>query len=133
MVSAVSMVCARNCAVAREFFIVQSSFSFSGMPASASTVRAYAAEAVDERPVAEIEDVRELRDLRSRPVKIAVVEEELQATKNLLRRAAGKADDQCRREKAIAGDCMQDREVTCRQLKRRRLLDAAEARAAKWR
>ena len=37
IVSAVSRVCARNCAVARAFFVVQSSFSLSGMPASAST------------------------------------------------------------------------------------------------
>ena len=44
-----------------------------------------AAEAVDERPVAEIEGVRQLRHLRGRPVEIAVMEEQLQATEDLLR------------------------------------------------
>ena len=53
-----------------------------------------AAETVDERPVAEIEGMRELCHLRGRAVEIAVMEEQLQATENLLRRAADKANDQ---------------------------------------
>ena len=36
-----------------------------------------AAEAIDERPVAEVEGVRQLRDLRGRTVEIAVMEEQL--------------------------------------------------------
>ena len=44
-----------------------------------------AAKTVDERPVAEIEGVCELRYLRGRPVEIAVMEEELQAAEDLLR------------------------------------------------
>ena len=55
-----------------------------------------AAETVDERPVAEIEGVGELRHLRGRPVEIAVMEEQLQAAENLLRRAADQANDQGR-------------------------------------
>ena len=53
-----------------------------------------AAETIDERPVAEIEGVRQLRDLRSRPIEIAVMEEQLQAAEDLLRRAADQANDQ---------------------------------------
>ena len=81
-----------------------------------------AAETVDERAVAEIEGVRELRHLRGRPVEIAVMEEQLQATQDLLRRAADEANDQGRGEKAKARDRMQDREITRRQLKGRRRL-----------
>ena len=44
-----------------------------------------AAEAVDERPVAEVEGVRQLRYLRGRTVEIAVMEEQLQAAEDLLR------------------------------------------------
>ena len=47
-------------------------------------------------PVAEIEGVRKLRHLRGRPVEIAVMEEELQAAQNLLRRATDEANDQGR-------------------------------------
>ena len=96
MVSAVSMVCARNCAVARAFFVVQSSFSLSGMPASAKHLGAGAAETVNERAVAEIEGVRKLRNLRSRAIEIAVMEQELKAAEDLLRRAADQANDQGR-------------------------------------
>ena len=71
-----------------------------------------AAEAVDERPVAEIEGVGELRHLRGRPVEIAVMEEQLQAAQDLLRRAADKANDQGRGEKAKTRDGVQDREIT---------------------
>ena len=53
-----------------------------------------AAEAINERPVAEIEGVGQLRHLRGRPVKIAMMEEQLQPAENLLRRAADKANDQ---------------------------------------
>ena len=90
-----------------------------------------AAEPVDERPVAEIEGVGQLRHLRGRPVEIAVMEEQLQATEDLLRRAADQANDQGRGEKAKARDRMQDREITRRQLKGRRRLNAAETRSAK--
>ena len=44
-----------------------------------------AAETVDERPVAEIEGVRQLRDLRNRSVEIAVMEKQLEAAQDLLR------------------------------------------------
>ena len=84
-------------------------------------VGAGAAETVDERPVAEIKRVGELRYLRGRPVEIAVMEQELQAAQNLLRRAADKANDQGRGEKAKTRDGMQDREITRGQLKGRRL------------
>ncbi len=90
-----------------------------------------AAETVDERPVAEIEGVGELRHLRGRPVEIAVMEEQLQAAQDLLRRAADEANDQGRGEKAKARDRVQDREITRRQLKGRRLFNATKARPAK--
>ena len=75
-------------------------------------VGAGAAEAVDERAVAEIEGVGELRHLRGRPVEIAVMEQELQAAQDLLRGAADKANDQGRGEKAKPRDGVQDREIT---------------------
>ena len=75
--------------------------------------------------------VGQLRHLRGRPVEIAVVEEQLQAAQDLLRRAADKADDQGRGEKAKTRDRMQDRKIARRQLKRRRRLNAAKARSAK--
>ena len=85
-------------------------------------VGAGAAETVDERAVAEIEGVGQLRHLRGRPIEIAVMEEQLQAAEDLLRRAADEANDQGRGEKAKARDRMQDREITRRQLKGRRRL-----------
>ena len=48
-------------------------------------VGAGAAEAVDEWPVAEIKRMGKLRHLRGWPIEIAVMEEQLQAAKNLLR------------------------------------------------
>src|SRR5271165_7244060 len=47
-------------------------------------VGAGATEAVNERAVAEIEGVSELRHLRGWPIEIAVMEEELQAAQDLL-------------------------------------------------
>ena len=55
-----------------------------------------AAEAVDERPITKVEGMSQLCDLRGRAVEIAVMEEQLQATKNLLRGAADEANDQGR-------------------------------------
>ena len=53
-----------------------------------------AAEAIDEWTVAEVEGVRQLRDLRGRPIEIAVMEEQLEAAQDLLRGAADQANDQ---------------------------------------
>ena len=105
---------------------------FEGNAGFCEHLGADAAEAVDERPVAEIEGMRELRHLRGRPIEIAVVEEQLQATEDLLRRAADKPDDQGGGEKAKPGDRMQDREITRRQLKGRRFFNASKARTSKW-
>ena len=55
-------------------------------------LRADTTEAIDERPVAEVEDVRQLRDLRGRPVEIAVMEQELQAAEDLA--AASRRSDE---------------------------------------
>jgi hypothetical protein len=55
-----------------------------------------AAETVDERPVAEIERVCQLRDLRCWTIEVAVMEQELQAAENLLLRAADETNDQGR-------------------------------------
>ena len=92
-----------------------------------------AAETVDERPVAEIERVGELRHLRSRPIEIAVMEQQLQAAQDLLRGAADKANDQGRGEKAKPRDGVQDREVTRGQLKGRRRLQRGESAAGEER
>jgi hypothetical protein len=60
------------------------------------------------------------------------MEEQLQAAKNLLRRAADQANDQRRGEEAVARNRVQDREVTRGQLKGWRLFDSTEARTSKW-
>ena len=66
---------------------------FEGNASLGEQLGAGAAEAIDERAVAEVERVGELRNLRGRPIEIAVMEEELEAAEDLLRGAADKTND----------------------------------------